>query len=64
MTTAGAQPFTPVPLTNRTAPAYGFADNLRNPYIQVFNASIQRELTRYADPGRKLHRKQVQQAPN
>ena len=46
VTTAGAQPFTPVPLTNRTAPAYGFADNLRNPYIQVFNASIQRELTR------------------
>ena len=46
VTTAGAQPFTPVPLTNRTAPAYGYANNLRNPYIQVFNASIQRELTR------------------
>ena len=45
VTTGGAQPFTAVPLTNRTAPAYGYANNLRNPYIQVFNASIQRELT-------------------
>ncbi|HLH42280.1 MAG TPA: TonB-dependent receptor [Bryobacteraceae bacterium] len=43
--TGGALPFAAVPLTNRSAPAYGYADNLRNPYIQVFNASIQRELT-------------------
>jgi hypothetical protein len=44
--TGGALPFAPVPLTNRSAPAYGYATNLRNPYIQVFNASLQRELTR------------------
>ncbi len=39
------KPFAPVPLTNRTAPIVGYADNLRTPYIQSFNASIQRELT-------------------
>ncbi|HEY6343461.1 MAG TPA: TonB-dependent receptor [Bryobacteraceae bacterium] len=44
--TGGALPFTPIPLTNRSSPAYGYANNLRNPYIQVFNASVQRELTR------------------
>jgi hypothetical protein len=44
--TGGALPFTPIPLTNRSAPAYGYENNLRNPYIQVFNASLQRELTR------------------
>jgi hypothetical protein len=43
--TGGALPFSPIPLTNRSATAYGYANNLRNPYIQVFNASIQRELT-------------------
>jgi hypothetical protein len=45
VTTNGAQPFTPVPLTNRVATVYGYADNLRTPYVQSFNASIQRELT-------------------
>jgi hypothetical protein len=39
-------PFTAVPLTNRTAPLVGYADNLRTPYIQTFNVAIQRELTR------------------
>jgi hypothetical protein len=45
VTTGGAQPFTAVPFTNRTQNIYGFADNLRTPYIQSFNFSIQRELT-------------------
>ena len=45
VSTGGAQPFTPVPLTNRVATLYGYADNLRTPYIQSFNFSIQRELT-------------------
>ena len=45
VSTGGAQPFTPVPLTNRTQTLYGYADNLRTPYIQSFNFSIQRELT-------------------
>jgi hypothetical protein len=39
-------PFTPVPLTNRTATITGYSDNLRTPYIQTFNVSIQRELAR------------------
>jgi hypothetical protein len=39
-------PFTAVPLTNRTAPLVGYADNIRTPYIQTFNVAIQRELTR------------------
>jgi hypothetical protein len=45
VSTNGAQPFAPVPLTNRVATLYGYADNLRTPYIQSFNISIQRELT-------------------
>ena len=45
VSTGGAQPFSPVPLTNRTATLYGYADNLRTPYVQSFNFSIQRELT-------------------
>ncbi|HEV3334299.1 MAG TPA: TonB-dependent receptor [Bryobacteraceae bacterium] len=45
VSTGGAQPFTPVPFSNRVATVYGFADNLRTPYIQSFNFSIQRELT-------------------
>jgi hypothetical protein len=45
VSTGGAQPFTPVPLTNRTPTIYGYADNLRTPYVQSFNFSIQRELT-------------------
>ncbi|HLK49281.1 MAG TPA: TonB-dependent receptor [Bryobacteraceae bacterium] len=46
--TGTTQPFTPVPLTgptSRTATIYGYADNLRTPYIQSYNFSIQRELT-------------------
>ena len=45
VSTSGAQPFTPVPLTNRVATLYGYADNLRTPYVQSFNFSILRELT-------------------
>ena len=45
VTTNGAQPFTAVPLTNRASTIYGYADNLRTPYIQSYNFSIQRELT-------------------
>jgi hypothetical protein len=45
VSTNGAQPFTPVPLTNRSTSVYGYADNLRTPYVQSYNFSIQRELT-------------------
>ena len=45
VSTGGALPFTAVPFTNRTQTLYGYADNLRTPYIQSFNFSIQRELT-------------------
>jgi hypothetical protein len=45
VSTGGAQPFTAVPFTNRTQALYGYADNLRTPYIQSYNFSIQRELT-------------------
>ena len=44
--TGGAKPFTPVPLTNRTAGITGYADKRATPYIQSFNLSIQRELAR------------------
>ncbi|MCU1337010.1 MAG: hypothetical protein JWO19_2591 [Bryobacterales bacterium] len=46
ISTGGAVPFTPVPLTNRTAGIVGYSDNLRTPYIQTFNVSIQHELAR------------------
>jgi hypothetical protein len=42
--TGGAQPFTAVPLTNRTAGITGYADKRVTPYVQSFNLSIQREL--------------------
>jgi hypothetical protein len=45
VSTGGALPFQPVPLTNRSSSANGYDANLKNPYIQSFNASIQRELT-------------------
>jgi hypothetical protein len=45
VTTNGAQPFTPVPFTNRATTLYGYATNLRTPYVQSFNATLQRELT-------------------
>ncbi|HEY2384568.1 MAG TPA: TonB-dependent receptor, partial [Terriglobia bacterium] len=41
-----AAPFTPTALTNRTAGITGYADNRTIPYIQSFNLSVQRELTR------------------
>src|ERR1019366_4440078 len=41
----GALPFTPVSLTNRATGLYGYTDNLRTPYIQSFNATIQHQLT-------------------
>ena len=43
--TGGAQPFTAVPLTNRTAGITGYADERVTPYVQSFNLSVQRELT-------------------
>jgi len=46
ISTGGAQPFAPVPLTNRTAGIVGYSDGLRTPYIQSFNISIQHELAR------------------
>src|SRR5882672_2009419 len=44
--TGGAQPFTAVPLTNRTAGITGYADERVTPYVQSFNLSIQRELAK------------------
>jgi hypothetical protein len=45
VTTNGAQPFTPVPLTNRSTGLYGYSDNLRTPYVQSYNATLQHQLT-------------------
>ena len=45
VSTQGAQPFAPVPLTNRSAALNPYDQNLRTPYIQSFNATIQREIT-------------------
>jgi hypothetical protein len=45
VTTSGTQPFAPVALTNRATGLYGYTDNLKTPYIQSFNFTIQRELT-------------------
>jgi hypothetical protein len=45
LSTNGAEPFAAVPFTNRSTPIYGYADNLRTPYIQSYNVSVQRELT-------------------
>jgi hypothetical protein len=44
--TGGAQPFTAVPLTNRSAGITGYADNRVTPYVQSFNLSVQRELAK------------------
>ena len=44
LSTGGALPFGPVPLTNRTAGLTGYADNRKTPYVQSFNLSLQREL--------------------
>ena len=58
ISTGGAVPFSPVPLTNRTAGIAGYSDHLRTPYIQSFNISIQHELARNLTRGRELHRQQ------
>jgi hypothetical protein len=41
-----AVPFTPVPLTNRSASLVGYDDNLRTPYVQSFNVMLQRDIAR------------------
>jgi len=49
LSTAGSQPFQPLPpngVGSRTGTIYGYADNYKTPYIQSFNLSIQQELTR------------------
>jgi hypothetical protein len=46
LSTGGAQPLEPFPLTNRTVNIQGYADNRSVPYVQSFNLSIQRELAR------------------
>src|SRR5262249_11329428 len=45
VSTQGAQPFTPVPVTNRSAGLNPYDVNLRTPYIQSFNVTFQREIT-------------------
>jgi len=42
----GAQPFTAVPLTNRTAGITGYADKRVTPYVQSFNLNVQHEIAR------------------
>jgi hypothetical protein len=50
LNTTGTLPFTPIQLNggnaSRTQSITGYADNYKTPYIQSFNLSIQRELTR------------------
>jgi len=46
VSTGGQQPFAPVLLTNRAQGLNPYDVNLRTPYIQSFNATIQREITR------------------
>jgi hypothetical protein len=46
LSTGGAQPFDPVPVTNRTTGFTAYADDRVTPYVQSFNLSIQRELAR------------------
>jgi len=46
LSTGGAQPFDPVPFTNRTTGFTAYADERAIPYVQSFNLSIQRELAR------------------
>ena len=45
VSTGNTQPFQPVPLTNRATGLYGYADNLKTPYIQSFNVTVQHQLT-------------------
>jgi hypothetical protein len=46
VSTQGALPFAPVPVTNRSAALNPYDVNLRTPYIQSFNVTLQREITR------------------
>jgi Carboxypeptidase regulatory-like domain len=46
VSTQGAQPFAPVPVTNRSAGLNPYDVGLRTPYIQSFNITLQREITR------------------
>jgi hypothetical protein len=49
LTTSGTLPYQPLPLNgagSRTGTISGYADDWKTPYIQSFNLSIQRELTR------------------
>jgi len=43
--TQGVLPFAPIPTNQKSTGIYGYADNLRTPYVQSFNFSLQRELT-------------------
>lgn len=45
VSTQGVQPFAPIPLNNHQGTLYGYDTNLRTPYIQSFNATIQHQLT-------------------
>jgi hypothetical protein len=46
VSTGGAQPFTAVPMTNRTAGITGYADKRVTPYVQSFNLNVQHEIAR------------------
>jgi hypothetical protein len=49
LSTSGTLPFQPLPLNgagSRSGTIYGYADDWKTPYIQSFNLSIQRELTK------------------
>ncbi len=46
VSTQGAQPFSAVPVTNRSAGLNPYDPNLKTPYIQSFNVTLQREITR------------------
>src|SRR5262249_26106617 len=46
LSTQGALPFTPVPVTNRSQVLNPYDPNLKTPYVQSFNVTLQREITR------------------
>jgi hypothetical protein len=49
LATGASQPFQPLPINgvgSRTGTIYGYADDWKTPYVESFNFSIQRELTR------------------
>jgi Carboxypeptidase regulatory-like domain/TonB-dependent Receptor Plug Domain len=45
VTTNGVQPFAPIPVNNHQGTLYGYDTNLRTPYIQSYNLTVQRQLT-------------------